>query len=86
MTDVQTHGELAPRHNTSDIKIGHQRRSLHKSHLIVSISSLLKLNSGFKLHLGSLKAVFVKVLQNFIKSQLKICQVSQISVHRLWHV
>ena len=28
MTDEQRHGELAPRHNTSDIKIGHQRRTL----------------------------------------------------------
>ena len=28
MTDVQTDGELAPRQNTSDIKIGHQGRTL----------------------------------------------------------
>ena len=28
MTDVQTHGELAPKHNISDMKIGQQRRTL----------------------------------------------------------
>ena len=30
--------------------------------------------------------IFVKISQNFIKSHLKICLVSQISVHSLWHV
>ena len=30
--------------------------------------------------------IFVKISQNFIKSHLKNCLISQISVHRLWHV
>ena len=30
--------------------------------------------------------IFVKLSQNFIKSPLKICHISQISVHSLWHV
>ena len=52
----------------------------------MSISSLLKLNLGLKMPLGSLKAVFIKVLQHFIKSHLKFCLISQISFHGLWHV
>ena len=47
---------------------------------------LPKLNKGNKIHLGSLKAIFVKVSQNFIKSHLKFCLISQISAHSLWHV
>ena len=35
MTDVQTHGELAPRHNISDIKIGHQRRCWDNKDLFI---------------------------------------------------
>ena len=61
-------------------------KSKHKSHCIVSIRSLLKLNKGFKIPLGSLKANFVQVSQNFIRSHLKFCLISQISVHSLWHV
>ena len=30
--------------------------------------------------------IFVKISQNFIKSPLKFCLISQISVHSLWHV
>ena len=30
--------------------------------------------------------IFVKISQNLIKSHLKICLISQTSVHRLWHV
>ena len=52
----------------------------------MSVRSLLKLNKGNKIHLGSLKAIFVKVSQNFIKSHLKFCLISQISAHSLWHV
>ena len=29
--------------------------------------------------------IFVKITQNFVKSPLKICLISQISVHSLWH-
>ena len=52
----------------------------------VSVRSLLKLNKGNKIHLGGLKAIFVKVSQNCIKSHLKFCLISQISAHSLWHV
>ena len=52
----------------------------------MSVRSLLKLNKSNKIHLGSLKAIFVKVSQNFIKSHLKFCLISQISAHSLWHV
>ena len=52
----------------------------------MSITSLLKLTEGFKIPSGSLKAIFVKVSQNFIKSHLRFCLISQISVHSLWHV
>ena len=52
----------------------------------MSVRSLLKLNKGIKIHLGSLKAIFVKVSQNFIKSHLKFYLISQISAHSLWHV
>ena len=61
-------------------------KSKYKSRFIVSVRSLLKLNLGNKIHLGSLKAVFVKVSQNFTKSHLKFCLISQISAHSLWHV
>ena len=30
--------------------------------------------------------IFVKISQNFIKSHLKFWLISQISVHKLWHV
>ena len=30
--------------------------------------------------------IFVKISQNFIKSHLKICLISQTLVHSLWHV
>ena len=44
-------------------------KNKYKSHFTVSVRSLLKLNKGSKIHLGSLKAIFVKVSQNLIKSQ-----------------
>ena len=52
----------------------------------MSIKGLLKLDKGFKIPLGSLKAILVKVSQNFIKSHLKFCLISQILVHSLCHV
>ena len=55
------------------------------NHTIVSIRSLLKLNKGFKIPLGSLKANFVQVPLNCIKSHLKFSLISQISVYNLWH-
>ena len=61
-------------------------RSKYKSHFIVSVKSLLKINKGNKIHLGSLKAIFVTVSQNFIKSHLKFYLISQISAYSLWHV
>ena len=53
-------------------------RNIHKSHFIVFITSFLHLNKCFLLFCGSSKAIFVKISQNFIKSQLKICPISQI--------
>ena len=61
-------------------------RSKHKSHTVVLITSFLHLNEGFCLIWGSSRLIFVKISQNFIKSDLKICLISQISVHSLWHV
>ena len=52
----------------------------------MSVRSLLKINKGNEIHLWSLKAIFVKVSQNFIKSHLKFCLISQISAHSLWDV
>ena len=61
-------------------------RNKHTSHLVVFITSFFHLNKGFWLFWGSSKVIFVKISQNFIKSPVKICLVSQISVHSLWHV
>ena len=61
-------------------------KNKHKSHLVVFITSFLHINKGFLLLWGSFKVIFVKISQNFIKSHLKICLISQISVHSLWHV
>ena len=52
----------------------------------MSIRCFLKLNIGLKISLGSLKAIFVKVSQNFIKSHLRVCLISRISAHSLWQV
>ena len=54
-------------------------RNKHKSHFVVFITNFLHLNKGFWLF------CFVKISQNFIKSLLKICLISQISVHGLCH-
>ena len=50
------------------------------------ITDFIHYNIGFWLFWGSFKVIFVKISQNFIKSHLKICLISQISVHSLWHV
>ena len=61
-------------------------RNQHKTHFVVFITSFLHLNKGFWLFWGSSKVIFVKISQNFIESHLKICLISQISVHSLCHV
>ena len=61
-------------------------RNNHKSHFVVFITSFLHLNKGIWLFWGSFKVIFIKFSQNLIKSHLKICLISQISVHSLWHV
>ena len=61
-------------------------RNKHKSHFVVFVTSFLHLNKGFWLFWGSSKVIFIKISQNFINSPLKICLISQISVHSLWHV
>ena len=58
-------------------------KNKHKLHIVVFMTSLLHLNKGFWLFLKSSKVIFVKVSQNFINSPLKICLISQISVHSL---
>ena len=70
----------------SDNLTAHFRRNKHKSHFVVFITSFLHLNTGFWLFWGSSNLIFVKISQNFIKSPLKICLISRISVHTLWHV
>ena len=61
-------------------------RNKHKSHFVVFITSFLRINKGFWLLWGSSKVIFVKISQNFIKSPLKICLISQTSIQSLWHV
>ena len=53
---------------------------------VVFITSFLHLNKGFWLLWGSSKVIFVKISQHFIKSHIKMCLISQISIHSLWHV
>ena len=60
----------------------HLKRHKHKSHFVVFITSFLHLNKEF---FGSSKVIFVKISQNLIKSPLKSCLFSQISVHSLWY-
>ena len=43
-------------------------------------------HKGFCLFMESFKVIVVKISQKFIKSHLKICLISQFSVHSLWHV
>ena len=61
-------------------------RNKHKSHLVIFITSFLHIKKGFWLIWRRFEVIFVKISQNFIKSHLKICLISQISVHSLWHV
>ena len=63
-----------------------RNKHIIKSHVVVFITGLLHSKKAFWLFFGSFKVIFVKVSQNFIKSPLKICLISQISVHSLWHV
>ena len=56
------------------------------NHAVLCQLEVFKVKKGSKIPLGSLKANFVQVSQNFIKSHLKFCQISQIAVHSLWHV
>ena len=59
--------------------------NIHHTLLCLSETSYMY-NKGFRLFWGSFKVIFVKISQNFIKSHLKICLISKISVHSLWHV
>ena len=43
-------------------------------------------SKDFRLNLGSSKVMFKKISQNFVKSPLKFCLISQILVCSLWHV
>ena len=61
-------------------------RNKHTTHFVVFITSFIHSNNSFWLFWGSFKVIFLKISQNFIKSPLRICLISQISVHSLWHV
>ena len=61
-------------------------RNKHKSHTIVVFTSSVHEIKDFRLYLGSSKVMFKKISQNFVKSPLKFCFISQIFVHSLWHV
>ena len=54
-------------------------RNKHKLHFVVFIKSFLHLKKGFWLFWGSSRVTFVKITQNFIKSHLKICLISDFS-------
>ena len=58
-------------------------RNKHTSYFVVFITNFTHYDKGFWLFWGSLKVIFVKISQNVIKSHLKICLISQISVHSL---
>ena len=49
------------------------------------ITSFIHYYKGLWHFRGSFKVIVVKISQNFIKSHLKICLISQVSVHSLWH-
>ena len=40
----------------------------------------------FRQNKGSSKVMYKKMSQNFVKSPLKFCRISQILVQSLWHV
>ena len=61
-------------------------RNKHKSHTVVVFTSFLNENKDFRLYWGNSKVMFKKISQNFVKSPLKFCLISQILVHSLWHV
>ena len=44
------------------------------------------MEKDFGLYWGSSKIMFKKISQNFVKSPLKFCLISQVLVHNLWHV
>ena len=45
-----------------------------------------KKKKDFRLYGGSSKVIYKKISQNFVKSPLKFCSISQINVHSLWYV
>ena len=63
-------------------------RNKHNSHIVVVLTFLTwkKKKKDFRLYWGSSKVLFKKISQNFVKSPLKVCLISQNLVHRLWHV
>ena len=61
-------------------------RNKHKSHTVVVFTSFLNENKDFRLYWGNSTVMFKKISQNFVKSPLKFCLISQILLHSLWHV
>ena len=59
--------------------------NINSTLLLFSQASYMK-KKDFRLYWESSKVMFQKISQNFVKSPLKSCLVSQILVHSLWHV
>ena len=53
---------------------------------MVFTSFLHEKKKDFRLHWGSPKVMFKKISQNFVKSSLTFCLISQTLAHSLWHV
>ena len=47
---------------------------------------LLTWKKKTRLYWGTSKVMFKKISQNFVKSSLKVCRISQILVHSLWRM
>ena len=66
-------------------------RNKHKTHTVVVFTTFLhekkkKKKKFFRLYWRSSKVMFKKISQNFVKSPLKFCLISQILVHSWWNV
>ena len=53
--------------------------------LWLSQASYMK-EKHFRLYWRSFKVMFKEISQNFVKSPFKVCLISQILVHSLWHI
>ena len=95
--EIKSHRILAPLEGNSHKKFKSHRIfspfynrfyeeiNINHSLLWLSQASYMK-KKDFRLYWGSSKVMFKKISQNFVKSPLKFCLISQILVHSLWHV